>query len=1186
MATIPDILNDSWDGYKREDVRLGLQAKLRELQKTIEELQGSGQEIIDLDAEVDNGDIILTLVVDEENPVNNRSVRLPISTVVAGKLSEDPDTGRLDYSKAPCMVLASMGTSLDGGSRYMMHAGDTFYSEQSNDLIYCKQVARLIHIAPDKAVLYCNAMTGKLYRWNGSGMVEVADKLTNSQASQVMDLIDESMNTGSHLLCLASMGADYDVFDGEAWEYDPQGEELYYDGTFIRRADDDSLMEDPDQGKLYFNLRTRLFYVWDGGTFVNVGSGSGDGIDQGKFNRLVTAINNLDGRVSALIGALANLAFEDEFEDPYPNGPWPVTPSGDKVTVIIDSSNLADALVEGNTSIEIGMGGSVTIAVKPDEGKFLRSLSYAIGEGSTIPVTIKDSTKRGVTFTIANVTSDITVALTGSATNPQSCLVKLPSGLEFTSGDTSVTVNEGSDFSRDVQLVDPAEGVTLKRITVRWNYDGGTQSKTIDATVNEDAPHGICTIGINDIAGNIFDSMITYTTESAGETYNISFNGNELHFGVDDSNRSVGAGGNYSNTIRAKSNFDLVDVTKVSGTCGFTRTLNQSDDSCTIELTDVQSDIVIGVQTKTETDPVAIHKVQAGVLDNLVLTPSEADITEGQDYHGQLSLAAGVEGKRLPYLDEITLTGTGVGGGGGQIVSLQSSSPTLNGMTVRPDLGTVSGSDLGRFVVLASQQTDNDLFDSISYNERTGELTIRGVKHAIYINAAAQAVEVERKVTLKLLNIDAPEEGYADDDFGYKFTRVASNVNYDIELQGIETDETNHTRATLNGDVTVKSGDVVLFRQGVTNNGIEFNVDQTTGVGTLHIPKEVIAALTADIIIEATACTGKIVLTSANAFAFSYIDGDSESVNAIVERDWNGTQVELQCSSLKAIGSNSGTNFLSNTLLTSIDFGGAKFKGRTLARLFDGCTQLERVKGLVVTDTVGSLASMFYGCSSLNEVDTIGWDLSSVVNMKGLFNSCGNLTSVDLGSKDVSSLQYAGSSAAIISAVFYNCTNLENLDVSYWNAPALEDLYGFICNCTKLKSFDASTWNVNAADSIQGMFVNCSGLKSIDISGIDTSVTKNISFLFRGATKLESITIKDFVTSDVENISSMFYQTRTGITLHCKSATVPAVNATDSLNWLKAASGIITTVKVPDGCVEDYQETWSTYLVGATFVAE
>ena len=158
--------------------------------------------------------------------------------------------------------------------------------------------------------------------------------------------------------------------------------------------------------------------------------------------------------------------------------------------------------------------------------------------------------------------------------------------------------------------------------------------------------------------------------------------------------------------------------------------------------------------------------------------------------------------------------------------------------------------------------------------------------------------------------------------------------------------------------------------------------------------------------------------------------------------------------------------------------------------------------------------------------------------------------------------------------VFYNCSNLENLDVSYWNAPALEDLYGFICNCTKLKSFDASTWNVNAAVSIQGMFVGCSGLKSIDISGIDTSVTKNISFLFRGATKLESITIKDFVTSDVENISSMFYQTRTGITLHCKSADVPDVNVTDSLNWIKAARGYINKVMVPVGSLDDYRSAW------------
>jgi surface protein len=1180
MATIPDILNDSWDGYKREDVRLGLQAKLRELQKTIEELQGSGQEIIDLDAEVDNGDIILTLVVDEENPVNNRSVRLPISTAVAGKLSENEDTGRLDYSKAPCMVLASMGTSLDGGSRYMMHAGDTFYSEQSNDLIYCKQVARLIHIAPDKAVLYCNAMTGKLYRWNGSGMVEVADKLTNSQASKVMDLIDESMNTGSHLLCLASMGADYDVFDGEAWEYDPQGEEMYFDGTFIRRADDDSLMEDPDQSKLYFNLRTRLFYVWDGGTFANVGGGSSEEFDQGKYNRLKSAINNLNGRVSALIGALANLAFEDEFTDPFPNGPWPATPSGDKVTVSIDNGNLNDAFVEGNTSIEIGTGGSVTIAVKPDEGKFLRELKYAVGEGAQSTAMVNDSTKRRALITINNVTSDITVHLYGYADDPKNYTVSLPSDLEFTDHNTQATALEGSSFSRDVQLADPDEGVTLKSVTVQYNYNGSTQIDTSPAD-----EQGVCHIEIDDFTGI---SQVSFTTESAGETYNVTFDDdNDLldTFRLDSNVMTVSAGGTYSNTIRAKDGFNLVDVTIVSGTYqGFTKTLNQSTDSCAIELTGVQSDITISVATEADTQPVTQFVVGPGSLTQLTLSPSGDVMVDGNgngNYRGKLSLADNVTGKRLP--DEIVLVGSRQQSL--QSLSPQSQSSALSGLTPRPDLDVVSLESS----VLGELNYDY-LCDSFSYNPGTGDININGVKHDIYINAIAQDDVVTRKLTLKLLNIAPTDEvnEYAMDSFGYPYAMVATNGDFEIVLEGIVTDETLGTRATLNGDVAVKSGGVVLFKQGGSNNVSDITLSDVVVDGVtmkkLTIASTRLAAVTADIIIEATACTGQIVLTAKDEnskFAFSYTDGENETVS-VATTNWNTdsntgiTSVAISCSELKAIWSaeTNPVSFLYNTKIKSIDFGGAKFSGSSLYRMFDGCTSLESVKGLVITDDVANISSMFYGCSSLNEVDTIGWDLSSVVNMNGLFNSCGNLTSVDLGSKDVSSLQNAGSSAAIVSAVFYNCTNLENLDVSYWNAPALEDLYGFICNCTKLKSFDASTWNVNAAVSIQGMFVGCSGLKSIDISGIDTSVTKNISFLFRGATKLESITIKDFVTSDVENISSMFYQTRMGITLHCKSADVPDVSVTDSLNWIKAARGYINKVMVPVGSLENYRSAW------------
>lgn len=1213
MATIPDILNDSWDGYKREDVRLGLQAKLRELQKTIEDLQGSGQEIIDLDAEVDNGDIILTLVVDEENPVNNRSVRLPISTAVAGKLSKNEDTGRLDYSKAPCMVLASMGTSLDGGSRYMMHAGDTFYSEQSNDLIYCKQVARLIHIAPDKAVLYCNAMTGKLYRWNGSGMVEVADKLTNSQASQVLDLIDESMNTGSHLLCLASMGADYDVFDGEAWEYDPQGEEMYFDGTFIRRADDDSLMEDPDQGKLYFNLRTRLFYVWDGGTFANVGGGSSEEFDQGKYNRLVTAINNLNGRVSALIGSLANLAFEDAFTDPFPNGPWPVTPSGDKVTVSIDSSNLADALVDGNTSIEIGTGGSVTIAVKPDEGKFLRELKYAVGEGAQSTAMVNDSTKRRALITINNVTSDITVHLYGYADDPKNYTVSLPSGLEFTDHNTQATALEGSSFSRDVQLADPDEGVTLKSVTVQYNYNGGTQTKTSPAD-----EQGVCHIEINDFTGI---SQVSFTTESAGETYSVTLDGNKLHFSEDNPDHSVGAGGTYRNTIRARDNFNLVDVTVSSGTYGsFNKTLNQSTDTCEIEIVGVQSDITISVATEADTQPVTQFVVGPGSLTQLTLSPSGDVMVDGNgNYHGKLSLEDSVTGKRLP--DEIVLVGS-------RQQSLQSLSPqsqgsALSGLTPRPDLGVVSLESS----VLGEQNYDY-LCDSFIYNHKTGDININGVKHDIYINAIAQDDVVTRKLTLKLLNI-APTDKvneYATDSFGYPYAWVATNGDFEIVLEGIVTDETLGTRATLNGDVAVKSGGVVLFKQGGSNNVSDITLSDVVVDGVtmkkLTIASTRLAAVTADIIIEATACTGQIVLTAKDEnskFAFSYTDGENETVS-VATTNWQTdsntgiTSVAISCSELKALTG------LSSSSLLSIDFGGAKFSGNTLEGMFSGFTVLTQVKGLVVTNSVMSLASMFNNCRSLQEFDTIGWDMSAVTTIDALAYDCTVLTKVDLGSKDMGALISAGSSDA--TGAFGGryqtgggCLSLANLDVSYWNAPNLTSLRAFLYKASSLTKFDASTWYAPNVANMWGMFASCSSITEIDISGISTANANNqgsgtvlIGHMFHDCTNLKKLTIGSFDTNNITTVESVLYNVggttggtngTTGkgcVELHCKSENVPSINTNSftlygsdyPLVWFSNIGLYsnnkykITDIYVPAGCEDDYQREWSNYLPSNT----
>jgi surface protein len=267
--------------------------------------------------------------------------------------------------------------------------------------------------------------------------------------------------------------------------------------------------------------------------------------------------------------------------------------------------------------------------------------------------------------------------------------------------------------------------------------------------------------------------------------------------------------------------------------------------------------------------------------------------------------------------------------------------------------------------------------------------------------------------------------------------------------------------------------------------------------------------------------------------------------------------------------------------------------------MFSGFTALTQVKGLVVTGSVTSLASMFSGCSALTVFDTIGWDTSAVTTIEALAYNCTALTKVDLGSKDMGSLTSAGTTDT--TGAFGKCSNLANFDVSHWNAPNLTSLRAFLYQCTSLTKFDASTWDAPKVANMWGMFATCSALTEIDISGIDTTYanaqgTLSVGHLFHisqaSARNLSKLTIGKFDTSKVATLESFFWYAcgEKKLELHCKSAVVPSISSDTSKIWFRAGNTsashngkqMVGSVYVPTGYMEDYKTAWSSYLSSDT----
>ncbi len=512
---------------------------------------------------------------------------------------------------------------------------------------------------------------------------------------------------------------------------------------------------------------------------------------------------------------------------------------------------------------------------------------------------------------------------------------------------------------------------------------------------------------------------------------------------------------------------------------------------------------------------------------------------------------------------------------------------TVTGRNLTGNVQISSSSNLFTFEVTSGSLTpdDNDSVDAtvtVTYRpnaagNHSGLITASSTGAAnktVSLSGTATAAASTVNVVYKLLNISAPSTATQDQIWGYYKETVDKSTNLSKTLSAIN-------NATLRGDLTVKSGGVVLYKQGGSNN----NSDITFNNGTLSIASTVLNSLTDDLIIEATAYTGTVTITASESGVTATIGGTTITCST---SNGDGTY----SGSASGITSISSLSFASGvkTKITSIDFGGAQFTGTTLADMFSGFTALTQVKGLVVTGSVNTLAKMFKNCTLLQEFDTIGWDTSAVTTIAGLAYLCSALTKVDLGSKDMGALVYAGDDNANTGyptdeTVFSECTSLAFLDVSHWNVPHLVSLWGFLYKCTSLESFDASTWkNATSVWNLHGMFASCSALTEIDISGIDTSdgnLDPTISHMFDTCQNLTDLTIKNFDMSRVYDIGSVWWAANRHITLHCKSTNPAncALHATDSLNWIKEArsnsslKGFIESIMVPVGSRNSYTDT-------------
>ena len=165
-----------------------------------------------------------------------------------------------------------------------------------------------------------------------------------------------------------------------------------------------------------------------------------------------------------------------------------------------------------------------------------------------------------------------------------------------------------------------------------------------------------------------------------------------------------------------------------------------------------------------------------------------------------------------------------------------------------------------------------------------------------------------------------------------------------------------------------------------------------------------------------------------------------------------------------------------------------------------------------------NLSEFFRDCSPLTYVDLSNFDSSSVTDMSYMFYGCSSLKEINLTNK------FNTNKVINMNYMFYKCENLIFLDLSNFDSSNVTDMSYMFSGCKSLKIILLkSKFNTRQVTNMESMFDGCINLISLDLSNFDTSKVTNINKMFYGCTSLNNIIgINELNIKNVINNNEIF----------------------------------------------------------------
>lgn len=153
-------------------------------------------------------------------------------------------------------------------------------------------------------------------------------------------------------------------------------------------------------------------------------------------------------------------------------------------------------------------------------------------------------------------------------------------------------------------------------------------------------------------------------------------------------------------------------------------------------------------------------------------------------------------------------------------------------------------------------------------------------------------------------------------------------------------------------------------------------------------------------------------------------------------------------------------------------------------QLFSDCPKLKSINtDAIDLSNVSDISFMFYGCSSLKEIDVSNWDVSKITNFDH-FAAHANLKRKGIENWNTSS-------ATNMNALFHNCAE-EELDLSGWDVSKVQFFCQMFENSPNLKRIKGlENWDTSSGLGFDEMFERCYKLEEVDLSAFNTTKAKN-----------------------------------------------------------------------------------------------